>query len=150
MPTQERSLLDSRLLSGVLVLVVLAIVAAIFLVPGILGPSSPGSAGGPSPTPVPTTAQPTPAHTFARPTPSPPPTFTLHVVRPGNTLSSIAKKYGTSARSIAWWNRGTYPSLDPQSGAYQPNRLEVGWSLKVLPNTIVDEANPPTPSPSPR
>jgi hypothetical protein len=88
--------------------------------------------------------------TFARPTPSPQPSFTIHVVRSGDTLNSIAKKYRTSARSIAWWNRGTYPSLDPESGSYQPNRLEVGWTLKLLPDTIVDEANPPTPSPSPR
>jgi Tfp pilus assembly protein FimV len=149
MPTRERSLLDSRLLSGVLVLVVLAVVGAIF-VPGILGPAGPGSAVGPSPTPVPTAAQPTPVPTFARPTPSPQPTFTIHVVRSGDTLSSIAKKYRTSVSSIAWWNRGTYPSLDPESGSYQPNRLEVGWTLKLLPDTIVDKANPPTPSPSPR
>ncbi|HYL40347.1 MAG TPA: polysaccharide deacetylase family protein, partial [Candidatus Binatus sp.] len=41
------------------------------------------------------------------------------------------------------------PSLDPESAAYNPNRLEVGWVLVVLPDSVVDENNPPTPSPGP-
>jgi peptidoglycan/xylan/chitin deacetylase (PgdA/CDA1 family) len=50
-------------------------------------------------------------------------------------------------RSIAWWNRGTYPTLDPQSENYQPDRIEPGWRLVLIPGAVVDEASPPTPSP---
>ena len=34
----------------------------------------------------------------------------------GDSLDKIAKKFKTSARSIAYWNRATYPSLDPEFG----------------------------------
>ena len=46
----------------------------------------------------------------------------------------------------------TYPSLDPDSSKYQPDRIEVGWVLQILPGEIVDpEALPElTPSPTPR
>jgi peptidoglycan/xylan/chitin deacetylase (PgdA/CDA1 family) len=90
-----------------------------------------------------------PLPSFVRPTPSPNPTFTTYVVRTGDSLNSIAKQFGTTAPSVAWWNRGTYPSLDPESNAYDPNRLEVGWRLVLIPNTVVDDNNPPTPSPGP-
>ena len=55
----------------------------------------------------------------------------------------------TTARSISWWNRGAYPSLDPESSRYDPGTIRVGWMLVVLPSTVVDEENPPTPSPAP-
>jgi len=84
-----------------------------------------------------------------RPTPSPAPTFMTYVVRAGDTLTSIAREFRTSARSIAWWNRGAHPSLDPESEAYDPNRIEIGWLLVLLPGMTVDETNPPTPSPGP-
>jgi hypothetical protein len=107
-----------------------------------------GVAAAPTPTPVPTpTAFVEP--TFVRPTPSPEPSFVTYRVASGNTLTSIAKRFKTTARSIAWWNRGTYPSLDPESPSYKPNRIEVGWLLVLLPGTVVDENNPPTPSPQP-
>ena len=35
-------------------------------------------------------------------------------------------------RSIAYWNRATYPSLDPESAAYRPDLLKAGWVLQVL------------------
>lgn len=111
-------------------------------------PSHPaGAVATPGPTSTPTSATPEP--TFTRPTPSPAPTFTMYTVRVGDSLSSIATTYHTTARSIAWWNRGTYPSLDPESPAYKPNRLELGWVLTILPGAVVDENNPPTPSPPP-
>jgi hypothetical protein len=97
----------------------------------------------PTPTPVPTD-QP-----FIRPTPSPEPTFIAYKVQAGDSLTTIATKLRTTPRSIAWWNRGTYPSLDPESPGYKPNRIELGWVLAVLPGVIVDENNPPTPSPAP-
>ncbi|HET9853067.1 MAG TPA: LysM peptidoglycan-binding domain-containing protein [Candidatus Limnocylindrales bacterium] len=143
-PDRRRSFLESPWIAMGLAVVVLAVAAALLL-PGIL------SGGGIVATPTAGVAQasptgPAPSPTFARPTPSPQPTFLSHVVRSGDTLNSIAREFRTTARSIAWWNRGAYPSLDPESGGYDPNRLEVGWRLRVLPDTVVDENNPPPPT----
>jgi hypothetical protein len=109
--------------------------------------STPGPAAGPtpSPSPSPTLAE----ETFAYPTPSPQPTFTSYTVKPRDTLTSIARLYGTTGRSIAWWNRGTYPSLDPESPAYRPDDIKNGWVLVLIPGQVVDDDNPPTPSPAP-
>ena len=86
----------------------------------------------PTPTPSPSPS-PTPTPTPGPPTPTPGPSFTLHRVVRGDTLTRIARKYGTSGRSIAYWNRDEYPSLDPESPRYNPNELQRGWVLKVLP-----------------
>jgi nucleoid-associated protein YgaU len=86
----------------------------------------------PTPTPVPT-APPTPTPTPGPPTPTPGPTFAVYKVRRGDTLTSLAHKFKTTARSIAYWNRDAYPSLDPESVGYSPDRLEVGWVLRVMP-----------------
>jgi len=107
----------------------------------------------PTPTPSPSPT-PSPTPTPAPPTPTPGPSFTLHTVRRGDTLTSIARKYGTSGRSVAYWNRDQYPSLDPESVRYEPNNLERGWVLRVLPG---EEYVPPpddgetgeSPTPSP-
>jgi hypothetical protein len=96
------------------------------------GEASPSAAGSPS---------------FTRPTPTPQPTFMAYVVRTGDSLNSIAARFETKARSIAWWNRGQYPSLDPESPTYNPGRIEVGWTLALIPGVTVDEENPPSPSP---
>ena len=99
-------------------------------------------------------ARPRPSRSY-RPTPTPEPTFALYTVARGDTLVRIAKRFKTSGRSIAYWNRVTYPSLDPDSPKYQPDRLEVGWVLQLLPGQEVDpEALPtltpkPTPKPTP-
>ena len=93
-----------------------------------------------------------PSPTFIRPTPTPLPTFLVYVVRSGDTLSSIAQAFGTKAQSVAYWNRATYPSLDPDSSRYAPNAIQVGWLLQLIPNAEVDpEDLPParTPSPTP-
>ena len=82
-------------------------------------------------------------------TPSPGPTFETYKVKRGDTLNSIAKKYKTTARSISWWNRGRYPSLDPEAIGYDPGTIRVGWTLVVLRGVVVDDSNPPTPSPAP-
>ena len=106
----------------------------------------------PTPTPVPTPAGPTPSPSFVRPTPTPEPTFFAYRVVKGDSLGSIAKRFGTSARSIAYWNRATYPSLDPESGAYRPDYIALGWTLLLIPHHEVDPQNlptlPPTPAPS--
>lgn len=108
--------------------------------------------GAASPTPVPTPAGPTPTPSFVRPTPTPQPTFFAYRVVKGDSLGSIAKRFGTSARSIAYWNRATYPSLDPESDAYRPDYIALGWMLLLIPHKEVDPENlptlPPTPVPS--
>ncbi len=81
------------------------------------------------------------------PTPTPAPTFLVYVVASGDSLNTIAHKYGTSARSIAFWNRATYPSLDPESASYRPDLLKLGWTLFLIPNVILtDDEAPPLPS----
>jgi peptidoglycan/xylan/chitin deacetylase (PgdA/CDA1 family) len=145
-----RRILDSPWVAAALAIIVL-LLAAILVVPGLLGGPAPSPTASPasSGAPVATASPPAGSPTFARPTPSPDATFTSYVVRQGDTLNSIAKQYGTTGRSIAWWNRGTYPSLDPESDAYNPDRLEVGWTLVLIPGHVVDDTNPPTPSPGP-
>jgi LysM domain-containing protein len=82
------------------------------------------------------------------PTPTPLPTFLVYTVRSGDTLTSIAREHATTTRSIAFWNRGRYPSLDPDSPRYSPNRIEVGWQLLLIPDVELDPEDLPEPSPS--
>jgi hypothetical protein len=148
-PRRPRSTLDSPWLAALLVVVVAGLVAAVLLVPGLL------PTGVPTPTSsatVPSGGQassgPSAAPTFVRPTPSPAPSFTGYTVEAGDSLNSIARRFRTTARSIAWWNRGMYPTLDPESAAYDPNTIRVGWVLNVLRDTVVDDNNPPPPGPT--
>lgn len=97
----------------------------------------------------PTPAGPTPTPSFVRPTPTPQPSFFVYVVRTGDTLDKIARRFHTSVRSIAYWNRITFPSLDPDSANYKPNDIKVGWQLQLHPNTEVDPENLPPASGSP-
>lgn len=149
---RRRSTLDSPWLSALLVVVVLGLVGTIFVGPALFGASPPPTTTSVLPsalTPSATAAAASVAPTFLRPTPSPGPTFFTYRVKSGDSLNSIAKKFHTTGRSIAWWNRGAYPSLDPESPKYDPNTIRVGWVLVVMPGTVVDDANPPTPSPGP-
>jgi LysM domain-containing protein len=100
-------------------------------------------------TPEPTPAGPTPTLSFVRPTPTPQPTFFVYTVARGDTLTRIAKLHGTDGRSIAYWNRLAYPSLDPDSPKYRPNYLLVGWKLQLIPNTVVDPEDLPPGGPTP-
>jgi hypothetical protein len=150
-PRRRRSALDSPILAAALILVVAGIVAVIVLVPGILpsfgpGPGQSSAAGNQTAPP----AGPSPVPTFARPTPSPAPTFRTYEVKPGDSLNSIARRFETDGRSLAWWNRGFYPSLDPESSDYQPNTIRVGWMLVVIPGVTVDDEDPPAPIGTPR
>lgn len=116
-------------------------------------PTPVASAAPPTPSPAqsPTSAATTPAPTA---TPRPAPTPIDYLVRPGDNLFSVARRFSTTARSIAFWNRATYPSLDPESPKYDPNRIEIGWRLVITPGTVFDEnaeSTPPasaTPRPS--
>jgi hypothetical protein len=82
---------------------------------------------------------PTPTPSFVPPTPTPAPTFFVVTVKQGDSLNTIAHQFGTTARSIAFWNRTTYPSLDPESPSYKPGLLQPGWTLYLIPNLVYDE-----------
>ena len=127
---------------------VIAIAVALDLVACVPQPTNrPTPVGGlATPTPIPTPAGPTPTPSFVRPTPTPQPTFMVYKVVSGDTLGSIAKRFGTSGRSIAYWNRATYPSLDPDSSGYKPDYIALGWLLNIIPNKEVDPENLPSPS----
>jgi hypothetical protein len=112
-------------------------------------PSGQGAVATPNPTPIPTPVGPTPSPSYVRPTPTPQPSFFVYTVVSGDSLAKIAKHYGTSVRSIAYWNRAAYPSLDPDSGHYKPNYLVVGWKLQLIPHAEVDPENLPGETPGP-
>jgi peptidoglycan/xylan/chitin deacetylase (PgdA/CDA1 family) len=111
------------------------------------GGSNTASAGPPTPTPAPT--GPTPVPSFVVPTPTPVPSFRAYEVVEGDTLLSIARTFDTTARSIAYWNRGTYPNLDPESEAYAPNLIRAGWVLLIIPGAVVDPQTLPDQTPRP-
>ncbi|MEO8245789.1 MAG: polysaccharide deacetylase family protein [Chloroflexota bacterium] len=73
-----------------------------------------------------------------------------HTVAAGDSLSLIAGRYGTTWQSLVYWNRDRYPSLDPASAAYDPNRIEAGWQLLVIPGVVVAYNPPPPPTATPR
>lgn len=99
-------------------------------------------------TPSPSPSSPSARPSFTYPTPTPLPTFFIYQVRPGDTLTSIARQHGTTARSLSFWNRQRYPSLDPDSPTYSPNRIEVGWELLLIPDVELDPEDLREPSPS--
>lgn len=126
-------------------LLVLALVVTACL-PESVGPTA---SPGPS-TPVPSApaspgATPTPGLPTARPTPAP----IVHVVTAGDSLLALARRYETTGRSIAYWNRDAYPSLDPESPDYAPNRIEIGWQLTIWPGRVYDPEQGRTPPPAP-
>lgn len=123
-------------------------------------PAPPRRDSPPATSPGPTTTEPAPdipsgaptsSPSFVRPTPRPSPTFLVYEVQAGDNLTSIARQFGTTARSIAYWNRSRYPSLDPDSPTYQPGLIKVGWLLQLIPTAVVDEDELPeaTPEPTP-
>jgi peptidoglycan/xylan/chitin deacetylase (PgdA/CDA1 family) len=117
--------------------------------PASTGPTAGGIApgsGGPSRSDVP--ASPGASPSFARPSATPESTAVAYTVVAGDNLNSIARKFSTTARSIAFWNGKAYPSLDPYSAAYSPDMIEVGWTLAIVPGVVVDEGDLPAPSPT--
>jgi hypothetical protein len=141
----EHRSLPALSLSGALVLAVAGCLPA-----GTRGTAPAGTTGSlgavATPTPTPGPTGPTPSPSFVRPTPTPAPTFLVYTVATGDSLNTIAHKFGTTARSIAFWNRTTYPTLDPESRSYRPNTVRIGWTLLVIPNVIFDEQSLPQPS----
>lgn len=116
--------------------------------PAPTSPGPSGSAAVASPSPSPSPSGPSARPSFIYPTPTPLPTFFIYQVRAGDTLTSIAREHGTTARSISFWNRERYPSLDPDSSTYSPNRIEVGWELLLIPDVELDPEDLPEPSAS--
>jgi hypothetical protein len=114
-----------------------------------VAPTSGGPSIQPSASLVPVPTIPPPGASFLRPTPTPLPSFALYTVVRGDTLTRIAKRFSTSARSIAYWNRAAHPSLDPDSPDYHPNDIKVGWTLQLIPGVKIDEEELPEPSASP-
>ncbi len=106
---------------------------------------------GPSTTTPSGPGEPTPTPSFVRPTLLPAPSFLAYAVKRQDTLTSIAREFRTTPRSIAFWSRGEHPSLDPESATYEPDRLEVGWVLLLIPDAVFDEDElmDATPSPAP-
>ena len=97
--------------------------------------------------PPPTPAGPTPSPSFIRPSPTPQPTFLAYLVVAGDSLTKIARRFGTSGRSIAYWNRAIHPSLDPDGAAYRPDHVSIGWTLLLIPGKEVDPEDLPPPPP---
>jgi peptidoglycan/xylan/chitin deacetylase (PgdA/CDA1 family) len=117
--------------------------------PDAVAPSGPAGSGAQRPTASPSPSGPTPPPSFVRPTATPVPAFTTYVVVRGDSLTSIAGRFNTTARSIAYWNRTTYPSLDPESESYAPNRIDIGWVIVLIPNAVVDPQTLPELTPLP-
>ncbi len=111
-------------------------------------PSEPTGTG--SPAPSATTSPSAPASPTAAPSPTAPasPTPVTYVVVRGDTLTAIARRFATDVRSIAYWNRDRYPTLDPDSPAYDPNTIAAGWQLFVIPGVVLSDDEIPTPRPT--
>jgi peptidoglycan/xylan/chitin deacetylase (PgdA/CDA1 family) len=139
-----------RLLAAVLAL----LPATVACVPTPAGRTADPGGNGPSASaavvsPVPSPTGPTPSPSFSRPTPTPLPTFLVYTVREGDTLTAIARRFETTALSLAIWNRDRYANLDPESSDFRPDRIQVGWQLVLIPNTEADpESLLESPAPS--
>ena len=71
-------------------------------------------------------------------------TGTTYTVRAGDTLSSIARAWGTTVAQLRAWNATSYPSL-----VTDPNALEVGWILIVAGDPAATPLPTPVPTPVP-
>jgi LysM repeat protein len=65
-----------------------------------------------------------------------------YTVLPGDILSTIAQKTGTTVAQLVALNQGSHPSL-----AHNPNLIEVGWQLRL---TGASQAGPKTPPKPPQ
>jgi LysM domain-containing protein len=140
-----------RLAAATLVAGTVAVVAACIPPSGRVGsPSGTLDASAAVTTPLPSPSGPSARPSFVRPTPTPLPTFLVYTVRPGDTLTAIARLFHTTARSIAFWNRANHPSLDPDSPTYAPDRIQAGWDLYLIPDVELDpEELPEIPTSTP-
>ena len=109
------------------------------------GNASPPASGATGPIASPSGALPgasgsvSPAGQPSDPAPAP----SSHTVGAGDTLSSIAERYGVSVAQLQEWNAERYPSLITDPGA-----LQVGWTLAVSAEGTGGDSEP-TGSPPP-
>ena len=127
----------------------IAFVAIIGLVLALAGAcelvAEPPAPATPSPTAT-ATVRATPVLTELQPTPEP--SFLIYQVRPNDKLAAIAKRFKTTVDSIGYWNRGRYATLDPDSAAYRPDSIKIGWLLRIHPGQTTDgDYQDPSPSP---
>ncbi len=86
-------------------------------------------------------AQPTPApDSSATSAPEDPGTSGTYIVLPGDSLSTIAFRTGTTVAELVALNQGTFPSL-----AHNPNVIEIGWKLRLTGAAQPSPKTPPKP-----
>lgn len=109
--------------------------------PGSSGPTIGTPGGGTNPPSATPAASDDPS---ASPSPSSePPSGTTYTVRAGDSLSAIARAYGTTTAQLQAWNADEYPSL-----ASNPGVIEPGWVLIVSGDPGVTPLPTPTPAPA--
>ena len=105
-----------------------AVAAALILLTACsVSPSPSGTPGAtPTATPFGTTLPSESASPGATASTAPTTGAVTYTVRPGDTLSSISRDWGTTVAQLQAWNGEAYPSL-----LTDPNTLEAGWILVV-------------------
>jgi hypothetical protein len=93
---------------GVMVIAIVVAAIALFFLPALLGMGGPDE---PAASPSPSAGGAAPSASVA-PTPTPEPTPFIYAVEPGDTLSSIANKFGVSLAELIEANRETLPDPD--------------------------------------
>ncbi|MDQ2674165.1 MAG: polysaccharide deacetylase family protein [Chloroflexota bacterium] len=112
--------------------------------PSVPSPAASVAASAPEePTPVPSPSPRSSAPAGPSATPAETPTGTVHVVRAGDTLTGIARAYGTTVEQHQAWNGDRYPSL-----ATNPSVIEPGWELMVSGDPGITPRPVPTPAPA--
>ena len=121
-PTLKSRGLPSIGLSPVLLAVGAVVVAAValFFLPALLGIGNPPQTGGEA-TPTPG-ASVEASGTAAAPTPTPGPTQQVYVVQPGDTMSSIANRFGVPLQTLIDANQANIPN---------PDLLEIGQEVII-------------------
>lgn len=71
---------------------------------------------------------------------SQPGTSGTYTVLPGDNLSTIAARTGTTVAELVALNQGTFPSL-----AHNPNVIEIGWELRLTGSAQPSPKTPPKP-----
>ena len=108
-------------------------------VPTSVVPSASAGASSPS-----ASEQPIPSETAVA-SASPSQGFATYTVQPGDTLTSIARDWGTTVAQLQAWNGEAYPSL-----ITNPNALQAGWELVVSGDPSATPAATPAVTPTTR
>jgi hypothetical protein len=136
---------SQRVVAPLAFLCTLVLLTACELVGEASGPAATGSAA----------VTPTSTPRLTQPAPTPEPTLLVYKVQPNDKLAKIAKRFKTTVDSIGYWNRARYKTLDPDSAAYAPDSIKIGWLLRIHPGQTTDgdfveptRSPPASPSPS--